>query len=70
MEGRKFLDAYVFGGRQEIDKPIVTNIVVPWIFEIFVSFHYFIHTCELNRIHHLTNFCCKKDSQFDRKKEM
>ena len=44
MEGRKFLDAHVFNGRQEIAKPIIKNIAVPWIFEIFVSFHYFVHT--------------------------
>ena len=44
MEGRKLLDANAFDGRQEIAKLIVTNIVVPWIFEVFVSFHSFIHT--------------------------
>ena len=45
-EGRKLLDTIVFDGRQEIAKPIVTKIVhgVPWIFEIFVPFHTFIHT--------------------------
>ena len=32
MEGRKLLDAHVFHGRQYIAKPIVKNIVVPWIF--------------------------------------
>ena len=32
MEGRKPLDAQVFNGRQKIAKPIVTKIVVPWIF--------------------------------------
>ena len=44
MEGRKLLDTRVFNGRQEIAKPIITNIVVPWVFEIFVSFPYFTHT--------------------------
>ena len=44
MEGRKLLDTDVFNGRQEIAKPIITNIVDPWVFEIFVSFPYFIHT--------------------------
>ena len=44
MEGRKLLDAHVFNRRQETAKPIVTNIVVTWIFEIFVSFHYFVHS--------------------------
>ena len=44
MEGRKLLDAHVFNGRQEIAKPVVTNIAVLWISEIFVSFHSFIHT--------------------------
>ena len=44
MEGRKLLDANVFHGRQETDSPIVTNIAVPWVFEIFVSFHSFMHT--------------------------
>ena len=32
VEGRKLLDAHVFDGHQEIAKPIVSNIVVPWIF--------------------------------------
>ena len=31
-------------GRQEITKSIVTNIFVPWIFEIFVCSCYFVHT--------------------------
>ena len=44
MKGGKLLDAHTFNGHQEIAKPIVKNIVVPWIFEIFVSLHYFIHT--------------------------
>ena len=44
MESSKVLDANVVDGRQENAKPIVTNIVVPWIFEIFVSFHSFIQT--------------------------
>ena len=44
MERRKLLDTHVFNGLQEIAKPIVTNIAVPWILEIFVSSHYFIHT--------------------------
>ena len=43
MEGRKLLVAYVFNGWQETAKTIAANIIVPWIFEIFVSFHYFIH---------------------------
>ena len=42
MKGRKLLDAYIFNGRQETSKPIVINIVVPWIFQIF--FLYFVHT--------------------------
>ena len=45
MEGRKLLDANVLDGPQEITKPIVTNIIVPSIFEIFHSFHSFIPTC-------------------------
>ena len=70
MEGRKLLDAHVYNGWHENTKPIVTNIIVPWIFEIFVSFHYFIHTyMELKSIHYLISFCRKKDSQYDRKKE-
>ena len=44
MEVRKLLDANVFDGRLETAKPIVTNIVVSWIFEIFVSFCSFIDT--------------------------
>ena len=39
MEGKKLLDAHVFNWRQEIAKPVVTNIV-SWIFEIFISFIY------------------------------
>ena len=38
MECRKLLDAHVFNGWQEIAKPIVTNIVVPWIFAILSLF--------------------------------
>ena len=44
MEGRKLLDAHVFNGRQQIAKDIVTNFVVSWIFEFFVSLNSFIHT--------------------------
>ena len=44
MEGRKLLDAHLFNRWQAIAKPIVTNIVVLWVFNIFVSLHYFIHT--------------------------
>ena len=40
----KLLDAHVFNGRQEIAKPIVTNFVFQWLFEIAVSFCSFIHT--------------------------
>ena len=57
MEGRKLLDTNVFHGRQETDNPIVTNIAVPWVFE-------------LKSIHSPTSFCRKKYSQFDRKKEI
>ena len=44
MKGRKLLDAHLFNGLKKITKTIVTNVVVPRIFEIFFSFHYFIHT--------------------------
>ena len=44
MEGRKLLDAHVFNGRQQIAKDIVTNFVVSWILEFFVSLNSFIHT--------------------------
>ena len=44
MEGRKLLDTNAFDGRQEIAKLIVTNIVAPWIFEVFVSFDSSTHT--------------------------
>ena len=44
IEGRKLRDAHVFNGRQEIAKPIVTNFVFLWIFEIVVSFQSFIYT--------------------------
>ena len=61
MEGRKLLDAHVFNGWHENTKPIVTNIIVPWIFEIFVSFHYFIHTyMELKSIHYLVSLSQKR----------
>ena len=68
MEGREQLDAHVFNGRQKIVKPIVTNIVVPWNFEIFFSLLY--TYLELKSLYCSTNFCPKKYSQFDRKKEM
>ena len=58
MEGRKLLDAHIFNGRQEIAKPIVTNIVVPWIFEIFISILYILG---VKNIYYLKSFCCKKD---------
>ena len=32
MEGSKLQDSKVFDGRQEIAKPIITNIVASWIF--------------------------------------
>ena len=54
MEGQKLLDAHVFNGRQEIAKLIVTNIVVPWIFEIFVTFSLF-HTYLRVKKHTLFN---------------
>ena len=41
MEVCEFLEAHVYNRLQEIAKHIVTNIVVPWIFEVFVSFDYF-----------------------------
>ena len=44
IEGRKFLDAHVFNGLQEIAKSIITYVLFPWIFEVFVSFHSYIHT--------------------------
>ena len=58
MEVYEFLEAHVYNRLQEIAKHIVTNIVVPWIFEIFVSFHYFQCLSQ------------KKDSQIDKKKAM
>ena len=42
VEDRKLLDANVFDGRRDIAKPSVINIVVPWIFGIMVSFHFFL----------------------------
>ena len=45
-----------------------TNIVIPWIFEIFFSLFY--TYLELKSIQCLTSFCRKKDSQFDKKKEI
>ena len=68
MEGRKLLDAHVINGRQEIAKPIVTSTVAPWIFEIFVSLDYFVHTWS-QKAYCLTSFCRKKDSQLRRKEE-
>ena len=38
MEGSKLLDANVLDGRQDIAKPIVTIIFVPWIFLVFCFF--------------------------------
>ena len=38
MEGSKLLYAKVLVGRQEIAKPIVTIIFVPWIFLVFCFF--------------------------------
>ena len=43
MEGKILLDANVLARQQEIAKPFITNIVVPWVFQIFVPFHSFIH---------------------------
>ena len=71
MEGSKLLDAKVLDGRQEIAKPIVTIIFVPWIFLVFCFFLLLFYTyLELKSMHCSTSFCHKKDSQFDRKKEM
>ena len=47
MENGKLLDVHVFNAWQEIAKSNVTNTVVSRIFEIFVSFHYFIHAWSL-----------------------
>ena len=38
MKGRKLLDAHIFNGLKKITKTIVTNVVVPRIFEIFFLF--------------------------------
>ena len=68
MEGRKLLDVNVFDGQQENAKHIVTNIVVPRIFGIFISFHSFILTSSSKA--HIQQVCIvKKDSQSDRNKE-
>ena len=63
MEDGRMLDAHIFNG-------CITNIVVSWIFEIFLSFALFYAYLELKSIHCLTSICRKKDSRFDRKKEM
>ena len=41
MEDRKLLDTHLRVGQQETSNSIVTSIVVSWIFEISVSFHYY-----------------------------
>ena len=41
MEDRKLLDTHLREGQQESSNSIVTSIVVSWIFEISVSFHYY-----------------------------
>ena len=68
MEGRKLLDVNVFDGQQENAKHIVTNIVVPRIFGIFISFHSFILTSS-SKAHIQQVSIVKKDSQSDRNEE-
>ena len=68
MESRKLLDANVFDGQQENAKHIVTNIVVPRIFGIFISFHSFILTSS-SKAHIQQVSIVKKDSQSDRNEE-
>ena len=70
MKGRKLLDAHVFNGRQEIAKLIVTNIVVPWIFEIFVTISLF-HTYLRVKKHTLFNkfLLQKKTKNLTRRKK-
>ena len=66
MEGKKLLYAQVFNGRQKLLK-LSLQTFFQWIFCFFSHFH----TCsDLKRIRYSTSFCCKNDSQFDRKKEL
>ena len=59
MEGKRLLDANVLDGRQEIAKPIFTNIAVPWIFEIFFL-STLLYITEVKNMHCATSFCRKK----------
>ena len=59
MEGRKLLDANVFVGRHEIAKPVITKIIVTWVFEIFVyflSFFFFLSGFSLTTFHEPQNW--------------
>ena len=44
MAGMKLLGPHIFNEQHGITSPIFTNLVFQWIFEIFVSFHFFVRT--------------------------
>ena len=67
MEGRKLLDAYVFNELLKIAKPIVTYSVEFLYFCLISNFCTYL---ELKCVCCSKSFCRKKDSEFDRKKEM
>ena len=66
-EDRILLDAHVTNQWQGTAKPIVTNLIFSWTFEIFVSFYSFCIYSELISIHCSTSFCPKKGRE-ERKK--
>ena len=66
MEGRNVLDAQVFNGRQKLSLEPFFSVDF-WEFCIFSHFHIYL---ELKSICCSTSFCSKKDSQFDRKKDL
>ena len=67
MEDRKLLDTHLRVGQQETSNSIVTNIVVSWIFEIFLFT--IIQILGVENHSFLTSFCRIKNNQSDRKKE-
>ena len=67
MEDRKLLDTHLRVGQQETSNSIVTNIVVSWIFEIFLFT--IIQILGVENHSFLTSFCRIKNNQSHRKKE-
>ena len=65
VKGRNLRDAHQFHGGQKIAKPIVTNRGFLRFLFLFTLLYIVIKS-----IHCSTSFSRKKDSEFDRKKEM